>query len=230
MWSTASEPGLRMRRNNWRKHPSKQNKTKQKLKQITKQRKQRYVKTYCDKNLHIMHSCAFDSYLVVPKKPEFFQNWIWIKISTTSKTFTHTGFYPCFPLFLLFVFNRFHFYIYIKLYFVPVVWFWTDPALVSTVKFVFYLPDNESRRRSCVTQSSSHFHVTNKERKKSSAKCVFTTVVSLVATSIMNHSISFNRDTFDRPGHTTWPIFFFPQVAFIEFSALKVRSHLVSLL
>ena len=83
-------------------------------------------------------------------------------------------------------------FIYIKLYFVPVVWFWTDPAPVSRVKFVFYLPDNESRRRSCVTQSSSHFHVTNKERKKSSAKCVFTTVVSLVAASMMNHSISFN--------------------------------------
>ena len=93
--------------------------------------------------------------------------------------------------------------------------------------------DNESRRRSCVTQSSSHVHVTNNERKKSSAKCVFTTVVSLVVASIMNHSISFNRDTFNSDlvwSHYLTDLFFFPQVAVIEFTALKVRSHLVSLL
>ena len=181
-----------------------------------------------------MHSCARDSYLVVPKKPEFFQNWIWIKISTTSKAFTHTGFYPCFPLFLLFVFNRFHLYIYKTINFCPSCLVLNrSGSIVSTVKFVFYLPDNESRRRSCVTQSSSHFHVTHKERKKTFAKCAFTTVVSSVAASMMNHSISFNRDTFNSDlvwSHYLTDFFFFPQVAVIEFTALKVRSHLVSLL
>ena len=86
---------------------------------------------------------------------------------------------------------------YIKVYFVQVVWFWTDPGFVSTVKLVFYLPDKKPRWRAlwlcCRVVKSSQFHVTNKkERKKLCEMCVHCVHCCCFTGCGFNHTISFD--------------------------------------
>ena len=105
---------------------------------------------------------------------------------------------------------------FVKVYIVPVVWFWTEPVFVSTVKLVFYLPDKEPRWRA---PQVIFLLLIKIERKKLCEMCVH---CCCVTGDGFNHPISFNRVTFNSDlvwsCFLSWTFFFF----FLEF--LKVNG------
>ena len=115
---------------------------------------------------------------------------------------------------------------YIKVYLVPVVWFWTDAAFVSTVKLVFYLPDKELRWRAlwlcCGVVKSSQFHVTNKKKEKTSGNVCSLLLFHRLRLQIMR---SVSTDTFNSDlvwSRITWPVFFLSQVLKSKWRSLNL--------